>query len=164
MCGSDLLFPMFMCTAGGAEARIRRSPAGEKRQTEGADEKEGVWVFSDEMTSSAACGSATAPRLPCLVHLPFQLDQAVDGVSGETDRMLSSQVTRHRCLWKDIVLPGRWEGGSGRGRGFLGYLRSVISRLKNRDSAKLRRGDGRQAFNRVCCRQRLYSLAPSAEV
>lgn len=32
------------------------------------------------------------------VYVLFQLDQAVDGVSGETDQMLSSQVTRHRCL------------------------------------------------------------------
>lgn len=40
------------------------------------------------------------------VYVLLQLDQAVDGVSGETDRMLSSQVTRHRRPWKDIVLPG----------------------------------------------------------
>lgn len=38
-------------------------------------------------------------------YVLLQLDQAVDGVSGETDRMLSSQVTQHHFLWEDIVLP-----------------------------------------------------------
>lgn len=34
----------------------------------------------------------------------LQLDQAVDGVSGETDRMLSSQVTRHHWVRQDIIM------------------------------------------------------------
>lgn len=58
-------------------------------------------------------------------YVLLQLDQAVDGVSGETDRMLSSQVTQHHFLWEDLVLPGGWEG-------LLGDLRSTISFFKNR--------------------------------
>lgn len=38
------------------------------------------------------------------------MDQAVDGVSGETDWMLSSQVTQSRCMWEDIMSPGGISG------------------------------------------------------
>lgn len=64
-------------------------------------------VFSDKMSLFATYRPYCSIYTLCVYVL--QLDQAVDGVSGETDRMLSSQVTRHRCVRQDIML---WQGGS----------------------------------------------------
>lgn len=52
------------------------------------------------------CPDLHHKTLNVVFYLLWQLDQAVDGVSGETDWMLSSQVTQSLCVTGHYVTEG----------------------------------------------------------